>query len=484
MVKQRQELEQRQLFSQQQIEQIKLLELPQAALEARIREEAIANPALELLPPEGDTPSSEGEERNLLQVQGENPSDISLDDYASQDDIPLYKLKLVEGYQTRETPFAYPTDSPTLGESLRHQLSLQSLDPTTMAIAEQIVGNLGEDGYLRTQPREIEDYLLFIEGIAITPEQYEQALEIVQQLDPPGVAARDLQECLLLQLHSQTPTPTQQHACAIVQDHFEDLANRRFERIEQELSLSREEFLSAQSLIRSLNPKPGNGFGSDMEAAASRISPDFEVHFEEGLLTVSLYNQGRIPRLGITTSYQVLTATRKERNKQIPPLEELARKQVTAAKTFIEAINRRRTTLLRTMETIVTLQEPFFLSGDASELRPMVLRDIAERVGHDISTISRITSEKYVQTDYGIYPLKFFFSEATRSGEEGQEVAARSVKERLRSLIDHEDKANPLTDEELVTQLTQEGFPVARRTIAKYRTQMQIPVARLRREIL
>lgn len=483
MGKQRLEQQQRQALTARQIGQIKLLELPIAALEERIREEVIANPALEIVLPEGTSTNTEEDAEERVPTQNsENPADTSIGEYLSEDDIPDYKLRILRDRENKPGEIVIPSDSKSLAQYLRDQLALLTLSQKQAAIAEQIIGNLSEDGYLHVDSREVEDYLLFNEEMEIKEKEFLEVLQIVQAFDPPGVAARNLRESILLQLDRLEVTPERKDAYAIVEHSFDDLANKRYERICRELKLSRVAFEAAQQVIMTLNPKPGNGFGSDIEAATVRITPDFMVHANEDGIEVRLNDEGRIPSLRVSPAYVQLTEERIEENQKHREEQKYFNQQVADARWFIDIVQKRRDTLLRCMEVIVSLQEDFFYSGNIKDLNPMILKDVAVRTGHDVSTISRISNEKYVQSDFGIYPLKFFFSEGSMR-DDGKSVSTRSVKALLEEIIESEDKHKPFSDEQLVSQLSERGFPVARRTLAKYREMMGILPSRLRRKL-
>ena len=303
----------------------------------------------------------------------------------------------------------------------------------------------------------------------------------IQQLDPPGIAARDLRESLLLQLRRLSKDEIHSLALSIIEGYFEDLAAHRYDRIIRAMAISPERFAEAQRVIRQLNPRPASGYGSNLEAAVSRIVPDFTVHLHNGELQLWINDAPNLPQLGISPAYLAITKApiRSEAKKTS---RAFASSRIAEARQFIDALKRRRKTLLHVVGAIVQAQEDFFRTGDIQQLHPLVLRQIAETVALDISSISRITQRKYIQSDYGIYPLKFFFSEGTK-GSDGEAVSSRSTKDLLRQLVEKEDKRAPLSDTELGALLSQEGVPIARRTVAKYREQLGIPIARLRREL-
>lgn len=484
--------QQKQTLSARLLSQISLLELPLQALEERIREEVIANPALEMLAPDEET-SSRHEEGAVDDAptntvsEDERDEDAAtkdaLGDYLSEDDIPDYKLRQAEAQSATLDPFVNASsDSKSLGQLLRDQLALMDCTDRERLIAEQIIGNIGDDGYLRITLREVEDSLLFNENMECHADEIEAVLQRIQQMDPPGVGARNLQESLLLQLRRLPENEAQQHTEAILTDYFDDFANRRYERIMQALSLSEEEMLAVQKLILTLNPKPGNGIGSEYESVAERIVPDFMVHATDEGIEVWL-NDGNVPKLQVSPSYRLITEEMARSERKLTVEQKYVRQQVRDAEWFITMVETRRQTLLRCMSVIVALQEDFFFSGMVDDLKPMTLKEVAEHTGHDISTISRISNEKYVQSDFGIYPIKFFFSQGSVK-EDGTSVSSREVKAALQEIIDKEDKSKPYADAKLVELLAERGYPLARRTLTKYREQLGIPTARLRRKIV
>ncbi len=499
---------QKQTLTTQQIQQFLLLEVPCVELADRIQEELASNPALEI-DPEGSLPYQETLESEVVERDPDSyeqtmedlyPSssaseDFFMGDYASEDDIPEYKLRLLQEAEEQREEIPFAVDANTLVDYLRQQFITLPLTEEERIIAEYIIGNLNDDGYFQLTTRDVEDDLLFNDNISVTSFAVEEVLRKIQSLEPAGVAAKDLRECLTLQLcrlqEEYRDSAEQLHrisvAKTIMEHHFDDLANRRYKNIMQALSISEDEFASIQHLIRSLTPRPSNGFGSAMEAVAARITPDFTVQLRDDKLLLWLNDPPGIPSLRISPEYKVLSESSVSRKKQEERPEEraardFARRRVHEASWFIGAIARRRNTLLAVMQIIVELQEPFFRLGDVALLRPMGLKDVAERAGYDISTISRITSRKYVQSDYGIYSLKYFFSEGTVR-EEGDAVSTRQTKSLIQSFIEQEDKRKPLSDAQIETLLTRQGLTVARRTIAKYREQLNIPIARLRKEL-
>ena len=493
MLKQQLQQKLQQKLSPQQIQVIRMLELPAIELEERIKHELEENPALEEgkesvedfdKVEENDYGQKEGDEG--YEANDENPldADLSLGDYLNEDDIPEYKLQELTERQEKREEIAFEAGE-SLNEHLLQQLGLRELPEREVRIAEYIIGNIDDDGYLRRDLQAISDDLMFQTGQEVSDKELASILTLIQDFDPAGVGARNLQECLLIQLEKREPTPVTRQAIQIIRDYFEDFSHKRYDRILKSLEITEDELKKAIREITSLDPKPGISWGGSMETALSQVIPDFLVDNNNGELTLSMNCRG-IPDLRINKSYAHMledyTGNKANQTGQMRDAVQFVKQKLDAAQWFIDAIKQRQETLQRTMEVIILLQSEFFLTGDEATLRPMILRDVAERTGYDISTISRVSNSKYVQTNFGIYPLKFFFSEAMQN-EQGEEVTTRMVKQILQEHIDNEDKRNPLTDAELATILKEKGYTLARRTIAKYREQLSIPVARLRKEI-
>ena len=493
MLKQQLQQKLQQKLSPQQIQVIRMLELPAIELEERIKHELEENPALEEgkesvddldKVEENDYGQKEGDEG--YEASDENPmdADLSLGDYLSEDDIPEYKLQELSERQEKREEIAFEAGE-SLNEHLLQQLGLRELPEREVRIAEYIIGNIDDDGYLRRDLQAISDDLMFQTGQDVSDKELATILTLIQDFDPAGVGARNLQECLLIQLEKREQTPVTRQAIQIVRDYFEDFSHKRYDRILKSLEITEEELKKAMREITSLDPKPGISWGGSMETALSQVIPDFLVDNNNGELTLSMNSRG-IPDLRINKSYAHMledyTGNKANQTGQMRDAVQFVKQKLDAAQWFIDAIKQRQETLQRTMEVIILLQSDFFLTGDEATLHPMILRDVAERTGYDISTISRVSNSKYVQTNFGIYPLKYFFSEAMQN-EQGEEVTTRMVKQILQEHIDNEDKRNPLTDAELANILKEKGYTLARRTIAKYREQLSIPVARLRKEI-
>lgn len=483
MLKQQLQQKLQQKLSPQQIQMIRLLELPTLELEERVKHELEDNPALE----EGKEPQDDlehSEEEENFAAEGSDNEDLSLGDYFSADDIPEYKLQQMTERAERkeEIPFA---EGESLSEFLLEQLRLRELPEKQVKIAEYIIGNLDDDGYLRRDLSAIADDLVFQAGVEADEAEVEQVLRVIQDFEPAGIGARDLKECLLIQLNKREKTEATRLALRILNSYFEDFTRKRYERILKTLDITEEELKRAIREITLLNPKPGSSWGDTMETAMSQVVPDFVVEANNGELTLSMNNRG-VPDLRINQEYaemfQDYAGNKANQTAGRRDAVQFVKQKLDAAQWFIDAIRQRNETLQRTMETIICLQREFFLTGDETTLRPMILKDVAERTGYDISTISRVSNSKYVQTNFGVYPLKYFFSESMQT-DTGEEISTREVKKIMKDHVDAEDKRHPLTDEELAAILKEAGYVIARRTVAKYREQLGIPVARMRKEI-
>lgn len=487
MLKQQLQQKLQQKLSPQQIQLIRLLELPAIELEDRIKHELEENPALE----EGkdflddlDRSENEGESFEAHDSDLTVEESIDLGDYRTEDDIPDYKLReLTERAEKKEEiPFSV---SESLNEYLLQQLGLRDLSERHVKIAEYIIGNIDDNGYLRRDLSAIADDLIFQAGLDVTEQDIEEVLSVIQDFEPVGVGARDLQECLLLQLTKQDEDTTKGLAIRILTEFFEEFTRKHYDKIMRGLELDEDIMKKVIREITMLNPKPCANWGDSTETTFSQVVPDFVVEAINGDLILSLNNRG-IPEMRISREYTEMfedyTNNKMNQTTQMKEAVLFVKQKLDSAQWFIEAIKQRQETLQRTMETIISLQRNFFLSGDEASLRPMILKDVAERSGYDISTISRVSNSKYVQTNFGIYPLKYFFSESIQT-DSGEEISTREVKAILKEYIEGEDKRKPLTDEELAALLKEKGYVIARRTVAKYREQLEIPVARLRKEI-
>ncbi len=470
-------------LSPAQIQVMRMLELPACELQARINEELQENPALEEgLDKTQDTDFQEQDSNDEYQNPLQN-DDFNYDDYVQDDDISerAYSNRSQESVR-EDIPFSVGM---SFGEYLKSQIYLTKMDKPDRHIAKFVVGNIDENGYLRRTAEELVDDLSFQEGIAIADDKMRDIIAQIQQFDPPGVAAYDLQDCLLIQLQQKEQTPNVALATIIISQYFDIFSRKQYNKIMQRLEVNEEQLKGAISEITRLNPRPGNHWlGTVYDRNQSVVVPDFIVEEEDDELVISL-NQGDIPPLHVSPEYNQMLETYSQETKAHTANREAARfvkDKIDAAKWFIDAIRQRNETMMQTMRAIVAYQREFFLQGDSSYLKPMVLKDIADRIGHDVSTISRVCSNKYVQTPFGIFSLKYFFSEAITK-QDGGEISTREIKDKVREVIANEDKTHPVTDDELVEILHESGYAIARRTVAKYREQLGIPVARLRHQI-
>ncbi|MBS1941358.1 MAG: RNA polymerase factor sigma-54 [Bacteroidetes bacterium] len=473
-----------QKLSPQQIQLMKLLQVPTVELEQRIKQEMEENPALEEGEDHDDEPIPTEEqaiEENEDEPESSN-DEFDLSDYFDDDDTPDYKLSARnEGAdeEDREIPIAVAA---TFQEALQAQFALRDVDDRMEQLGEHLIGNLDEDGYLRRSLDQIVNDLAFTANIMTDEAELGRVLKEVQALDPPGVAARDLRECLLLQLERLPNAVDVITAKAIVAQCFDAFTKKHYDRIMERLEIDEDALRDAIDVIVRLNPKPGNTT-RDASRPAQAIVPDFAITAVNGQLELSL-NGRNAPELRVSRQYRDMIKEY-QRNKKDPEAKNalvFIKQKLDSAKWFIDAIKQRQNTLLITMEAIMEHQKEFFLTGDETKMKPMILKDIAEKVGMDISTVSRVANSKYVQTDHGTYLLKFFFSESLTT-DSGEEVSTREVKKILEEAIQAEDKRNPLTDDELTALLRGKGYNIARRTVAKYREQLQLPVARLRKEL-
>ena len=475
----KQSLQQRllQKLSPQQIQLMKMLQLPTIELEKRIKEELELNPALD----EGEEQHQESSEENV-DSSIEKRDDFNYQDYVN-DETPYYKTQSNNSYKEQEDNYTPLSLGDSFTEKLISQISLRIKNEKQLNIAEQIIGNLDESGYLRRELFNIVDDLAFSQNILTSEEEVEQVLLEVQELDPPGVGARDLQECLLIQLRKKKTTIATKTAEAILEKCFESFKKKHYNKIEQKLDIDTKAIKEAMAEIVKLNPKPGNSL-IDTSKSIQHITPDFTITENDGILSVEL-NQRNAPQLKVSRDYveMIKGYDNAPKNKRDKEAVLFIKQKVDAAKWFIEAVKQRQNTLLVTINAIIKFQKKFFLTGDEKNLKPMILKDIAMMVDMDISTISRVANSKHVATPYGIFLLKYFFSESLTK-ESGEEVSTREVKTILNEAISNEDKSRPLTDEKLAELLKTEGYLIARRTVAKYREQLNIPVARLRKQLI
>lgn len=483
-----------------QIQVIRMIELPSIELCQRINEELQENPALEEGHEEEYTAQSEtldefddsympddgyddGRQRDPLQND-----EFNYEQYVSDDETPSYMLQQQyspSDNDQREVPII---GGSSLIEDLKSQIYLTKMTKPQRHVAKWVLGNIDDDGYLRRTIEQLVDDLMFQEQIQITDEEMQEIVDQIKKFDPPGIASANLQECLLRQLEvkiEEEQTEGRELAYKILSGFFDAFSKHHFDKIIQRLECSEELFQSAVQEILKLNQKPANAFtGNVYETQRETIIPDFTIEEREEELYVVL-NTGDIPELHVSREYSDMLEeyTKMPKTKESREATTFIKQRLESARMFIDAIRQRNETLMKTMTAILRAQYDFFLDGEESSLKPMVLQDIADRTGYDVSTISRVSNSKYVQTRFGIYPLKYFFSEGMRNAE-GDEISTREIKKILQEVIGKEDKQSPLTDEQLVDIMGQHGYPIARRTIAKYRDQMGIPVARMRKTIL
>lgn len=469
-------------LSPAQIQVMRMLELPACELQACINEELQKNPALE----EGLEMNDEMDFNELDHTEDtyENPlqnDDFNYDDYVQDDDIHEVSSTTSRGHE--EIPFSMGT---SFSEYLKSQIYLTKMDKPDRHIAKFVVGNIDDDGYLRRTVEELVDDLSFREGLLVEDAKMQEIVAQIKEFDPIGVGAYDLQECLLLQLNHKEQTPAVELAKTIIQHHFETFSRRNYSKLLQRLTISEEQLKKATEEIVHLNPRPGSAWiGTVVERNQSIVIPDFEVKQEDDELVITL-NHGSISELHVSKEYQQMleeySKLESNNSAKIREAVRFVKTNIDNAKYFIDAIRQRNETMMRTIEVLVALQRDFFLQGDSIYLKPLTLKDVADRTGYDISTISRTFANKYVQTEFGIFPLKYFFSDKIVNTQ-GAEVSTREIKQKLREVIEQEDKSNPVTDDQLVEIMHSAGYPIARRTVAKYREQMGIPVARMRRQM-
>lgn len=479
-----------QKLSPQQIQFIKLLQVPTAELEGRIEEELEINPALEEGEDQEKTDSNEEEKAEEtttsdeeVQETANSEDEVDIKDYLADDDYSGYKMQGDGDEEDRDMPIPMST---SLHEQLMSQLDFLGLNEHQYAIGKQLIGSIEADGYIRRDLEAIVNDLAFSQAIDTTVDEVEQILKKIQTFDPPGIAARNLQECLLLQLDRMDNGHDIDVAVAkkIIAECFDEFTKKHYQKIQKKLDTEDEEFVrDAMEVIIKLNPKPGGGSGAGM-VKNQFVIPDYILTNNNGKLELAL-NSRNAPELRISRSYSDMFKAYDKSSKKDKKLKEavtFVKQKLDAAKWFIDAIKQRQQTLLRTMKAIVDFQYDFFLEGDETKLRPMILKDIANMISMDISTVSRVASSKSVQTDFGIYPLKYFFSEGIAT-DSGEEVSSREVKKIIQDIIESEDKDKPYSDDKLEKILNDKGYNIARRTVAKYREQLNIPVARLRKEM-
>ena len=470
-INQKQVLSLQQKLSPQQIQMIKLLELPTVQLEQRIKQEIEDNIVLE------EEHASEEEEQ---------PQQISVDEYLREDDTPSYKSRINNYSKDDKQRPVFLTEGRSLPEYLLEQLGFRNLSERDMRLAAYLVGSIDEDGYLRRDLESVADDIAFTLGIETSAEELERLLGVLHELEPAGIGARNLRECLLLQM-AQIPINSRPRRLVrkILTNYFEEFVKKHYEKLMSRLQVSEEDFREAIAEIRRLSPKPGNLYAEGGTDTTPYIIPDFILDYQDGRFQLSL-NSYNVPEVRVNRRYMDMIremvgsdGTVREKDKEAI---QFVKNKIDSAKWFISAIKQRHDTLMRTMQTILDYQQEYFKDGDKSKLRPMILKDIADRTGLDVSTISRVVNSKYVQTQFGIILLKSLFSEAMQT-ESGEEVSSYEIKNILQECIDEEDKRHPLTDETLMDILNSKGYRIARRTVAKYREMLGIPVARLRKQI-
>ncbi|MBR4821771.1 MAG: RNA polymerase factor sigma-54 [Bacteroidales bacterium] len=470
MQKQGLELKQTQRLSPLQIQTIKLIELPVQELEQKIRSELEENPVLD------DTPDSDRRDDN------DDTKDISIDEIKDDGDIPSYKTRINNWGKDPRPEYNTFSVRESFTESLMEQLGYRNLNERDFQIGTFIIGSLDSDGYLRRDIESLVDDMAFRAGLEVSEAEVEKMLATVQEFDPAGVGARDLRECLLLQLKVRKQTEEVRDAYRILNEQFLEFTNRHFNKVMSRLSLDEDRLKAAISCISRLNPAPGGQLDDSYAEQAQQIVPDFVLEEHDGELSFSM-PRFNIPELRVNRKYADMVADAKgSGDRAQKEAAVFIRQKIDSAKWFIEALKQRQNTLQRTMQAILDFQHEYFLDGDDTNLKPMVLKDIAEKTGFDISTISRVVNSKYIETHFGIFPLKYFFSEGMEN-KEGEEVSTRELKKALLDCVEEEDKKKPLTDEQLVTEMEKRGYKVARRTIAKYRGQLGIPLARWRKEL-
>ena len=474
-----------QKLSPQQIQMIKLLEVPAMQMEERIKKELEENPALEEGPEEDEVQDDNEDEVDDEKAEREQ-DEFALDDYLNDEDIPDYRLQVnntsKDDERREEIPYAAGS---SFHESLIQQFTLRTDTEREDLLGEYIIGNIDDDGYLRREVENMVDDLAFLQNITTDVNELNAILKIIQDLEPAGVGARDLRECLLLQLEKKDHSvPSVNLAITVLTDYFEEFSRRHYEKIMTRMGIGEAQMKGIIDEVLKLNPKPGGTVSDPYARTAQHIIPDFILEQSDSGLELSLNNRN-IPELKVNRDYsEMLESYSRDRKagKQNRDAVMFVKQKLDAARWFIDAMRQRQNTLLLTMNAILEYQKDYFAEGDDTKLKPMILKDVAEMTGLDISTVSRVANSKYIQTHFGIFPLKFFFSEGMQT-DAGDEVSTREIKRILQECLGNEDKRKPLTDEKLTEILQEKGYQIARRTVAKYREQLNIPVARMRKEI-
>ncbi|MCF6131195.1 RNA polymerase factor sigma-54 [Flavobacterium wongokense] len=488
MLKQFLNLKLSQKLSPQQIQLMKLIQLPTQAFEQRLKEEMVENPALESGKEEEELYEKDEFDNNDEYDDYEGSEnieadEINIDEYLSNDETPDYKLQAnnySEDDEERTMPFAAPT---SFHQDLINQLNTFLLTDEEREIAEFLVGSIDDDGYLRRDVQDIVDDMAFTQGIYTDEKTVEKMLHIIHDLDPAGVGARNLHECLLLQLRHKTPTESVDLAINIIENEFDAFTKKHYEKLMVTYEVSKEQLKKAIEEIEKLNPKPGGSFDSTSRVV-EQIVPDFAIRIVDGELELTL-NGRNAPTLHVSKDYQEMLQTYKvsrDKSNQQKDAVQFIKQKLDSAKWFIDAIRQRQETLYVTMNAIMHFQREYFLDGEETKLKPMILKDVADMVGLDISTVSRVANSKYVETPYGTKLIKEFFSESMKN-DQGEDVSTLEIKKILKTIIEEEDKSKPLPDDQLAEILKEKGYPIARRTIAKYRDLLDIPVARMRKKI-
>lgn len=483
MLKQHLQFKLSQKLSPQQIQLMKLIQLPTQQFEQRVAQEMEENPALE----GGKDEIEEFDDFNNEEFDDDNEhidtEDINIDEYLSDDDVPDYKLQ-ANNYsaddEDKQIPFA---SGISFSEYLQSQLNTVQLNDEEQEIAAFLVGSLDESGYLRRPIKDILDDLAFTQNIYTTEEKIEKVLHELQELDPAGVGARDLRECLILQMERKTPTASVELALQILEESFDAFSKKHYDKLMQKFEITQDELRAAINEIERLNPKPGGSFSGNTRIV-EHIVPDFNIRIVDGVLDLTL-NGRNAPELHVSKEYTNMLQGYKEaseKSKSQKDAVQFIKQKLDGAKWFIDAIRQRQQTLYVTMNAIMHYQEEYFLTGDERKLRPMILKDIADKIDMDVSTVSRVANSKYVDTPYGTKLIKEFFSESMKN-DQGEDVSTREIKKILEITIQEENKKKPMTDDKLAKILKEKGYPIARRTVAKYREQLDIPVARMRKEI-
>ncbi|MRI02533.1 RNA polymerase factor sigma-54 [Kriegella sp. EG-1] len=485
MLKQHLQFKLSQKLSPQQIQLMKLIQLPTQAFEQRLKQELEENPALEGGKEKSDDLENDYDDNYDNETDSETiaAEDINIDDYLSDDEIPDYRTK-ANNYSADDDEKSIPYAAGiSFTQSLINQLNTVYLSDEEWNIAEFLIGSVDESGYIRRPLADILDDLAFTQNIYTDEKTIEKVLKIVQELDPPGVAARSLEECLIIQLKRKDPTPSTELAIAILEKSFDQFTKKHYKKLIQKHGITESELKNAVSEIERLNPKPGGSYAGN-NRIVEHVVPDFSIRIVEGELELSL-NGRNAPELHVSKEYSNMLKgykDSKEKSKSQKDTVMFIKQKLDAAKWFIDAIRQRQQTLFITMNSIMNYQKEYFLTGDERNLRPMILKDIADEIHMDVSTVSRVANSKYVDTPYGTKLIKEYFSESMKN-EQGEDVSTKEIKKILETVIGEEPKKKPLTDDKLAAILKEKGYPIARRTVAKYREQLGIPVARLRKQI-